>query len=176
MLFFIWLLYAITTCPYSAFFYAVAVRLFSSFIWNASASPVCLQWPVWKGIKLLCHFHTSKLIFISTKLLHFGTWLCSDTTGHHWQIQVRSYLWRKKNTRGHCLSCGNEELKGVLGTVLRENLGKELWGIHAEFCRPRRSRRDHALLKSNDYFCSGTPSGTCFGTCSFLCFPPWSVL
>lgn len=58
-----------------------------------------------------------RLIFIYIKLLFFGTWLCSNTTGHHWQIQVRSYF-----------ICGKKLLEGIACPMGVRSLGVS-WGL-----------------------------------------------
>ena len=89
---------AIITCPYSRSFYSVALSLFPSPYLICLSLTLYLQWPTWRGIKTLCHCHACRLIFIYTKPLHFGSWLCSDTISHHWQIWVRRHdiVWGRK--------------------------------------------------------------------------------
>lgn len=125
-------MYAITTCPYTGTFYSVALSLFPRLYLKASTSPTCLQWPIWKGIKRLCHCHACRLNFIDIKLLYVGSWLCSDTTSHHWQIQVRRHevvcWWALPASR----QCG---VQGHLKDWYERGSGIRGWEIHPEVCR-----------------------------------------
>lgn len=79
----------------------------------------------------------------------------------------------KKILRGHCLSHGSEEFRGVLRTVVGEDLRKSCGGFVLSSADPEKAGE---IVPCSSVFCSGTPAGTCFGTCfgtcSFLCFPP----
>lgn len=153
MLFFLWLLCAIATCPYSGSFYSVTLSLFPSLYLKCLSLTWCLQQPTWKRIKRLCHCHACRLNFTYIKPLYFGSWLCSDSTGHLWQTQIRrpDVLWGEKDAAGHYLPHGSREHRGILRTVMREDLGSEVWEIHAEICKESKwplKRRGLALPKS----------------------------